>query len=55
MNRSDNCFRHVCERTVAAGFRSDDVMIALNENSRMNWSLGLGVAYADHVQAKSDA
>ena len=41
-------FRHVMEQAVQAGFRADDVMIALIENSRMDWSLGLGVAYADH-------
>lgn len=40
-------FSHINERAVAAGFRADDVMIALTENSRMDWSLGLGRAYAD--------
>lgn len=48
-------FRHVVERAVAVGFRPDDVMIALTENSRMDWSLGLGVAYAEHVHAKREA
>ena len=47
-------FRHIAEGAVAVGFRPDDVMVALTENSRMDWSLGLGVAYADHVNAKSD-
>lgn len=42
-------FRHVVDRAVHIGFRPDDVMIALTENSRMDWSLGLGVAYADHA------
>ncbi|HEX5687032.1 MAG TPA: tautomerase family protein [Ideonella sp.] len=46
-------FRHIVERAVAAGFRPDDVMLALAENSRMDWSLGLGIAYADHVHAES--
>lgn len=41
-------FRHVAEQAVHAGFRADDIMMALIENSRMDWSLGLGVAYADH-------
>ncbi|MCA3173712.1 MAG: tautomerase family protein [Burkholderiales bacterium] len=41
-------FRHVAEQATHVGFRADDVMIALVENSRMDWSLGLGVAYADH-------
>jgi hypothetical protein len=44
-------YRHVVEAAVAAGFRPDDVMIALTENTRMDWSLGLGVAYADHGHA----
>jgi hypothetical protein len=26
-------------------------MIALTENSTMDWSPGMGLAYADHVQA----
>lgn len=41
-------FRHVAEQAILAGFRADDVMIALVENSRMDWSLGHGIAYADH-------
>ena len=49
-------FRYIATQAVAAGFRPDDVMVALTENSRMDWSLGMGVAYADHVHAaKSDA
>lgn len=51
-----NLFKHIPARAVAAGFRPDDVMITLTENSQMDWSLGFGVAYADHVQAaKSEA
>lgn len=42
-------FQHVVAKAVKAGFRADDIMIALTENSKMDWSLGLGVAYADHV------
>lgn len=41
-------FRYIADRAVQAGWRSDDIMIALIENSRMDWSLGHGVAYADH-------
>jgi phenylpyruvate tautomerase PptA (4-oxalocrotonate tautomerase family) len=49
-------FKHIATSAVAAGFRPDDVMIALTENSHMDWSLDLGVAYADHVHtAKSEA
>jgi hypothetical protein len=44
-----NLFKYISERAVSAGFRPDDVMISLTENSRMDWSLGHGVAYADHV------
>jgi phenylpyruvate tautomerase PptA (4-oxalocrotonate tautomerase family) len=45
-------FRHIAEHAVQAGFRADDIMVALVENSRMDWSLGLGVAYADqHIKA----
>jgi len=45
-------FRHIADKAVQAGFRADDIMVALVENSRMDWSLGHGVAYADH-HAKS--
>lgn len=41
-------FRHIAEGAVQAGFRADDIMVALVENSRMDWSLGHGLAYADH-------
>lgn len=42
-------FAHIVDKAVAAGFRPDDLMIALAENSPLDWSLGGGVAYADHV------
>ncbi len=45
-----NLFRRIAEKAVTAGFRPDDVMVALTENTRMDWSLGNGVAYADHVK-----
>ena len=41
-------FRHISDRAVQAGFRADDIMVALVENSRMDWSLGHGIAYADY-------
>lgn len=44
-------YRYIAEKAAAAGFRTDDVMVALTENARMDWSLGGGVAYADHVAA----
>lgn len=53
--RTDDQKRALYQRLTAgaveAGFRPDDIMIALVENTRMDWSLGHGVAYADHVQA----
>lgn len=45
-------FRHIADKAVQAGFRADDIMVALLENSRMDWSLGHGVAYAD-IHAKA--
>lgn len=57
--RTDDQKRQLYQRLTAlavqAGFRPDDVMIALVENSRMDWSLGHGVAYADHVQSQKQA
>jgi len=59
--RTDNQKRDLFQQLVAsateAGFRPDDIMIALTENSHADWSLGLGIAYADHVNSskKSDA
>lgn len=47
-------FSKINAHAVKAEFRADDVIIALTENSRIDWSLGHGVAYADHVaSAKS--
>ena len=48
-------YKRLTALAVEAGFRPDDVMIALVENSRMDWSLGHGVAYADHVQSLKQA
>lgn len=47
-------FRHIAQRAVDAGFLSDDVVVALTENSQLDWSLGRGVAYADHAKASGD-
>ncbi len=47
-------FRYISQRAAQAGFRPDDIMVALTENSKMDWSLGLGVAYADHVAASKE-
>lgn len=40
-------YRSISLRAVQAGHRADDVMVALIENTRMDWSLGQGLAYAD--------
>lgn len=47
-NQKRELFRHISEQATKLGFRSDDIMIALIENSRMDWSLGHGIAYADY-------
>ena len=40
-------FAHIAQAALRVGYRADDVMVALIENTRMDWSLGKGVAYAD--------
>lgn len=50
--RSDGQKRALYARVVAmaasAGFAPDDIMIALTENSAIDWSLGRGQAYSGH-------
>lgn len=41
-------YGYVVEKAVAAGFVPDDIMIALTENSPIDWSLGRGQAYGGH-------
>jgi phenylpyruvate tautomerase PptA (4-oxalocrotonate tautomerase family) len=57
--RTDEQKRQLFQQVVAgateAGFRPDDIMIALTENSHADWSLGLGIAYADHVKASKQS
>ena len=48
-------FRHVSDLATKAGFRRDDVMITLTENAKMDWSLGFGLAYADHANHPESA
>jgi phenylpyruvate tautomerase PptA (4-oxalocrotonate tautomerase family) len=38
-------YRHIVDQAVAAGFVSDDIMIALTENAPIDWSLATGKAY----------
>jgi ABC-type xylose transport system substrate-binding protein len=48
-------FRYIAAKAVAAGMRADDIMVALSENSLMDWSIGQGIAYADQVASKHKA
>lgn len=48
-DQKQSLFKYIARQAVAAGFRADDVMIALTENSHICWSLGLGISYAAHV------
>ena len=41
-------FRMIGELAVAAGFRGDDITIALSENSTADWSLGHGLMFEKH-------
>ena len=38
-------YRHAVDAAERNGFRPDDILMSLTENSAMDWSLGLGVAY----------
>lgn len=38
-------YRHAVDAAERSGFRPDDILVSLAENSAMDWSLGLGVAY----------
>ena len=40
-------YRHIAQGAEAAGLRPDDVMVALVENGRIDWSLGRGQAFVD--------
>lgn len=48
-------YREAVQAAAQAGFRPDDILLALTENTAMDWSLGLGVAYADHEHAGTAA
>jgi len=41
-------YKAIVAGAVAGGFRPDDVMVALLENTPIDWSLGRGEAYEDH-------
>ncbi|MCW7537968.1 tautomerase family protein [Aquabacterium sp. A7-Y] len=38
-------YRAIADRAMTAGFRPDDVLISLTENSAIDWSLGRGEAF----------
>lgn len=40
-------YQRVVELASEAGFRTDDIMIALSENAAIDWSIGHGLAYVD--------
>ena len=47
-------FQSIAARAVEAGFRSDDIMIALTENTPTDWSPGRGLPFGrDHLPASS--
>lgn len=49
-------FAQIAQAAARAGFSVDDVMVTLIENTRMDWSLGQGLAYADlHANLCADA
>ncbi|WP_213286377.1 tautomerase family protein [Bradyrhizobium sp. sGM-13] len=48
VDQKKNLFRRIADRAVGAGFSADDIMIALSENTPVDWSLGRGLAYGDH-------
>ena len=41
-------FRRVTDEAVAAGYKSDDIMMALTENAPIDWTLGQGLAFKGH-------
>ncbi len=42
-------YQVIVDQAVAAGFRADDVMVALTENAPIDWSLGRGLSYGGHA------
>lgn len=41
-------YRCVTDLAVVAGFKADDIMIALTENAPIDWTLGKGLAFQGH-------
>jgi phenylpyruvate tautomerase PptA (4-oxalocrotonate tautomerase family) len=38
-------YHHIVTTVATAGFRPDDILVALTENARIDWSPGRGLAY----------
>jgi hypothetical protein len=45
VDQKSRLFHAIAERAMQAGFKGDDIMIALTENAPSDWSLGYGRAY----------
>lgn len=43
-------YRRVADLAVTAGFKPDDIMIALSENASIDWTVGRGQAFEGHRQ-----
>ena len=41
-------YRRVTDDAAAAGYKPDDIMIALTENAPIDWTLGQGLAFKGH-------
>lgn len=44
-DQKQRLYRHIAAGAVQAGLRADDVMVALTENSAIDWSLGRGMSF----------
>ena len=43
-------YRCVTDLAVVAGFKADDIMMALTENATIDWTLGRGQSFEGHKQ-----
>lgn len=46
-------YRCVVDEAAAAGYRPDDIMIALTENAPIDWALCQGLAFKGHSYPKA--
>lgn len=49
--KKQRLYRSIMDKATAAGFKADDIMVALTENRPIDWSLGRGLAYGGHALA----